>query len=105
MLAALPCVQTQFEAFLSMRQVTAKGLGFASKSKRRCSIEPIHNAPRSIVQVLIDEWGVKTAREAYDVLKGQDVKVTNQSDKDVQLPKLLALEEFSKRVVSEDVIA
>ena len=67
----LPCVQTQFEAFLSMRQVTAKGLGFASESERRCSIEPIHNAPRSIAQVLIDEWGVKTAREATMCSRGK----------------------------------
>ena len=102
-LALLPDrVQTQFEAFLSMRQVTAAGLGFAPEAERRCTIVPIHDAPKSIAQVLVDEWGSKTPEAAYKVLKGQDVKVTNQKDKDVQLPKLLALDDFSKRVIDED---
>ena len=42
-------------------------------------------------------WASKTAREAHDVLVKPDVKVTNQSDKDVQLPKLLNLDDFARR--------
>ena len=49
---------------------------------------------------LTAEWSTKTADEAYEVLKQPDVKVTNQRDKDVQLPKLRALNEFAKRAVA-----
>ena len=51
--------------------------------------------------MLVDEWGTKTATEAHAVLKQPDVKVTNQSDKDVQLPKLLKLNDFAKSVMLE----
>ena len=85
-----------------MRQVTVKGLDFAPEAKARYAIQPLRNAPASLATVLVDEWGQKTAAEAHDVLKQPDVKVTNQSDKDMQLPKLLALNDFAKRVVAED---
>ena len=91
--------RTQFEAFLSLRKVTAKGLDQADETERRCVIKCIHNAPAALKDALTDEWGSKTANEAYDVLKQPDVKVTNQSDKEIQLPKLKALDEFAKRAV------
>ena len=46
-------------------------------------------------------WGNKTAEEAYVVLEKPDITVTNQKDKDVQLPKLKKLDEFAKRAVVE----
>ena len=92
---------TQFEAFLSMRKVTAAGLGFAEEAERRCSITLIHHAPQSMARALVEDWGNKTAQEAYEVLKRPDVKVTNQKDKEVQLPKLLKLDAFAKRAVAE----
>ena len=88
-----------------MRQVTAHGLGFAPEAERRCTIVPIHNAPKALTVALVDEWGDKTAQQAYDVLKGADVKVTNQKDKDVQLPKLLKLDAFAKHVVATSLSA
>ena len=45
-------------------------------------------------------WANKSAHEAHAILVKPDVRVTNQSDKDVQLPKLLALNEFAKKVVA-----
>ena len=41
-------------------------------------------------------WGDKTADEAYAILEKPDITVTNQKDKDVQLRKLLKLNEFTK---------
>ena len=48
-------------------------------------------------------WGEKTADEAHAVLARPDVTVTNQRDKDVQLPKLQKLNEFAKSVLADVV--
>ena len=77
--------------------MTVNGLDQAVESERRCTIKCIHNAPAAFEDALTAEWSTKTADEAYDVLKQPDVKVTNQKDKDMQLPKLLALDDFAKR--------
>ena len=45
-------------------------------------------------------WGEKTADEAHAVLARPDVTVTNQRDKEVQLPKLQKLNEFAKSVLA-----
>ena len=37
-------------------------------------------------------WATRTPQQAYDLLKEPDVTVTNQSDKDMQLDKLLKLD-------------
>ena len=89
--------QTQFEAFLSLRKVTANGLDYTPEEERRCTVVPIHNAPVEFVSALLNMWASKTALEAHTVLVKPDVKVTNQKDKDMQLPKLLTLDEFAKR--------
>ena len=87
-----------------MRLVNANGLGYAGEKNLRCTIVPIHNAPKALTDALKEEWGKKTAKEAHDVLKRPDVKVTNQSDKDVQLPKLRKLNEFAIRVMGSSII-
>ena len=93
--------RTQFEAFLSMRSVTADGLSPAPESDRRCAVRCIHSAPIHFEQALFGMWASKTAQEAYDVLVSPDIEVTNKGDKRVQLPKLLKLNEFTKEVVAE----
>ena len=94
-------MQTQFEAYLSLRTVTANGLDLTPDAKRRCVIKCIHNAPTSFSEALVGMWATKTAAEAYDILVKPDVRVTNQSDKDVQLPKLKTLNTFAQRVIAE----
>ena len=94
-------MQTQFEAFLSMRTVTVNGLDYTPEEERRCTVVPIHNAPKALTAALVDEWGDKTAKTAYDILKQPDVKVTNQKDKDMQLPKLKKLNAFAKSAVAD----
>lgn len=39
------------------------------------------------------EWADCTAQQAYEKLRSADVQVTNQADKDVQLPKILELDQ------------
>ena len=92
---------TQFEAYLSMRRVTVFGLDPTPLAKQRCVIKCIHNAPASFSETLIGMWSTKSAEEAYEVLVKPDVRVTNQSDKDVQLPKLKTLNAFAQRVIAE----
>ena len=94
-------MQTQFEAYLSLRTVTANGLDITPDAERRCVIKCIHNAPASFSEALIGMWSTKSAEEAYEVLVKPDVRVTNQSDKDVQLPKLKTLNAFAQRVIAE----
>jgi hypothetical protein len=59
----------------------------------RVTIKTLHKLPTSQGGVLVDEWSNKTPDEAHDILAGQDVIVTNQSDKDIQLAKLKVLNE------------
>jgi len=92
---------TQFEAFLSFREVTANGLDSTSEEERRDAIICIHNAnPKYDPPKLRDMWGDQTAEKAYAILEKPDVKVTNQKDKDIQLPKLKKLNEFAKSAVA-----
>ena len=49
---------------------------------------------QSFADELYAMWGNKTAREAHDVLAKPDVVVTNASDKEEQLPKLLRMDEL-----------
>ena len=93
---------TQFEAFLSFRKVTASGLGPTPLSERRDAIICIHNADSEFdAPKLRKMWGDKTVDEAHAVLARPDVKVTNQKDKDVQLPKLQRLNDFTKNVLAD----
>ena len=47
-------------------------------------------------------WADKTPEEAYGILKQPDVTVTNQSDKDAQLPKIHMLAEEVRQVMLRD---
>ena len=93
---------TQFEAFLSFRKVTANGLDLTPLSERRDAIICIHNADSEFDPPKLRKmWGNKTADEAYAILAKPDITVTNQKDKDVQLPKLKRLNDFAKSVLAD----
>ena len=57
----MPRSQTQFEAFLSLRTVTANGLESTLEDERRCVIKGIHNAFDNIDKNIIDMWANKMA--------------------------------------------
>jgi len=84
---------TQFEAYLSMRAITSDGLTNARDPQARVTIMTLHGLPALQGNVLLLEWSNKTPEEAHAILAGQDVIVTNQSDKDIQLAKLKVLNE------------
>ena len=65
---------------------------------------PIYNANTVIAGYLRTMWANKTPIEAYDILKQEDVTVTNQSDKDNQLPKIQKLAEEVRQVMGDQVL-
>ena len=70
----------------------------------RCTIVPIYNTNSIIAGYLRTMWADKTPKEAYDILKQPDVTVTNQSDKDNQLPKIQKLAEEVRQVMREQTL-
>ena len=89
---------TQFEAFLSFRKCTERGLESAPAADQRYTVTCIHNAPAAFENGLFDMWSQRTPKEAHAILMKPDVEVTNQSDKIVQLEKLEKLNEFTQRM-------
>ena len=90
---------TQTEAWMSMQDASTAGLATASEEKQRYTIVPLHNASAKVSETLIDMWAGKSAQEAHDILAQPDVLVTNQSDKERQLPKILKLNETIKQTL------
>eukprot|EP00900_Chrysochromulina_parva_P007474 jgi/Chrpa1/16728/Chrysochromulina_OHIO_Genome00023631-RA len=86
---------TQFEAWLSMQFATPNGLKSAVGTKNaRYHIVCIHAAAVQAElyrKVLVDTWANRTPQQAFNFLSNPDVKVTNESDKHSQLPKIKAL--------------
>lgn len=94
----------QFEAFLAMRTVTEKGLTPTEESKLRCHVRCINaaaDASEHYKRALLDTWLPKQALDAHKYLKNDDIAVTNASDKDTQLGKLMKLDDFSRNVYKE----
>ena len=83
---------TQFEAWLSMQKATAGGLVSVSEEDRRYSIVCINRTPDSKKGDLVELWSNCDANRARDILMGESVKVTNQSDKEVQVHKIASLD-------------
>jgi uncharacterized membrane protein YdfJ with MMPL/SSD domain len=82
-----------------MQMPSLEGLVSAPPSERRCKIECVHGAPDGLRQAIVEEWAQVTAAEAYTKLSSADVTVTNQSDKDIQLPKIEALDRTVRTIV------
>lgn len=82
---------TQYESWLSLQVATANGLRPATDEERRSRTEivPIYNTNSNMVDGLLAMWSIKTPEQAHALLSMPDVTVTNQSDKDEQLPKVL----------------
>lgn len=75
-----------------MQLATTDGLVSAPKAARRFAVKCIHDAPVGLAASLIEEWSTCTALVAHAKLSQPDVLVTNQSDKELQLPKVLELD-------------
>jgi hypothetical protein len=79
---------------MAFQEVDSNGvLRCASEANRRCIIECIHNANKHTKLGLIEMWSNKTPEEAYNILKSEDVSVTNTKDKELQLPRIQTFKE------------
>ena len=83
-----------------MQTPSTDGLLTSSAEERRWTIVPIYNASEHEAVGLERLWSARSASQALEVLSKPDVTVTNQSDKDVQLPKLLKLNDFAKSLMA-----
>jgi len=93
---------TQYEAWLSMQTATATGLRPVTAEHLRATIACIHTATFDFQgKQLRQIWATKTPEQAHDMLSKPDVRVTNQRDKDVQLPKIRSMNDFVVATLSE----
>jgi len=92
---------TSFEAWLAMRKASAQGLGSLRDGASRCDIVCVHGAPKSLADALREEWRECGASAAAQKLQGPDFFVTNKGDKDVQISKLVQLEEQVRRYAQQ----
>ena len=76
-----------------MQSVSEEGLYPSPKESRRCAIVPISNANSSAVESLENMWAAKEPEQAHAALAKPDVAVTNESDKEMHLPKILTFNE------------
>ena len=91
---------TQFEFWTMMQTASSSGVvGVAADAvQSRYSIRCVGNAPPTFEGILLSMWQGKTIKEAHDILMSNDVLVTNQKDKDVQLKKLEQMNEACIKV-------
>ena len=87
--------QLPFEAWTSMQQALPEGLRSSVGTQgERFHIKCIQNAVEQAdqhAQTLKNDWANKTPDDAHAILSKPDISVTNQKDKDGQLPKIKAL--------------
>ena len=76
---------TQMEAWMSMQPLP---LPRVADREARYTVTPLHNASDGLREELVQLWNGKSAQETHEILGRPDVQVTNQSDKDRQLPKI-----------------
>ena len=93
---------TQFEAWLSFMQGSKVGLVSAPRHQRRGVIKPIHNATRKAAEQLVDMWADRDSKQAKVTLGAPDVTVTNESDKEEQLQKVLRFDARISELFEED---
>jgi hypothetical protein len=89
---------TQFELWLSLQTTTPDGLVPAALRNTqglgtREHMWPVHSATPDLAEKLQQMWHKLTPAEAHKVLNAPDVHVTNQSDKEGQLARILKLDE------------
>ena len=94
--------RSQFEAWCSLQLTSPSGQTKGICSEHRCEVRCIHAAsetPEHFREALIGKWLKKTPTEAHEVLSSPDVTATLQCDKDVQLPKLLGLDDAVRQTL------
>jgi len=89
--------------WLSFQTAYSSGLASAQEQDLRASIVCVHGAPDKLIATLRQEWAAVDARTAHVKLASSDVIVTNESDKQTQLPKILLLDDAVRDLKLERV--
>ena len=84
---------TSAEFWLSTRTCTPTGLQPAENPEQRCKIVLLPGAPRELKGAMIAQWARLTISQACDLLRLEEIRVTNQRDKDELIPKIERLDE------------
>ena len=92
---------TQYEAWLSMQKATTSGLRGASGDERRCTVALINGATKGIAQTLLEKWEKKPSKEVHRILSRPEVECESPSDKEMQLPIILKVEDVVRGIASE----
>ena len=77
-----------------MMTASSGGLISAEKHDMRCHIRCLREAPQALISTLLEEWGDCDAQTAHAKLAKPDILVTNLSDKQVLLPKILKMNQM-----------
>ena len=93
----MDCVHAVWQC--SMQQVTQEGLKPYQEEegqKKRFAVERIHNAENleSTEDTLMKMVGGKTPQQIKELLRAEDVNVTNMKDKEKQLVVIEQVEQF-----------
>ena len=89
---------TQFEAWLSLQRASTSGL--TSATTDRTVITCIHGTQEVFGRALRELWADCTAHQAHINLSANSVRVTNSSDKKIQLPKIAVLDRTVSHLLS-----
>lgn len=95
----------QLEAWLSFMKGVQTGLVSTPEDELRCTIQCLGDAPPWYANSLKDRWLHCNATKAHRILSEPWVRVTNQSDKHVQLPKIWHLDYMARRHVRQRAAA
>ena len=85
-----------------MQTVTEDGLRPSAEADSRCTILPIYNTNDELVRGIRALWSNKSPEDAFRTLAKPDVTVTNQADKDNQLPKIWQMDEMVKKAYKDE---
>ena len=81
-----------FEAWCAMQRASLKGL-LPDESRSRLSFVHLQKAGRREEEQLVERWATLSVFAAHEALAGDDMRATNQRDRDVQLPRMLQVDE------------
>lgn len=80
-------------AYIAMRMASDKGLiNCPDESRWTAEVPYDTDSVAQMKAMLREEWGDCLPQRAYEKLSAPDIAVTNQSDKEIMLPKLLSLD-------------
>lgn len=84
---------------LAFRKVDESGLASTKKEERqqRTTVVLVYGAPEGLEEALEDEWCTATPNDAYEKLSSPDIIVSNQKDKEDQLPLIEELDQKSRQ--------